>query len=144
MNIYIGADHRGFELRTKLITWLQSQNYTIVDCGNTTYDKDDDWNDFANTVAGKVLNDPDSIGILICGSGVGMSMAANRHKGIRAALCFNPKQTQHAKSADHATVICLPSEYLDFETAREITEIFLKTPPSTEDRYVRREKKLDE
>lgn len=143
MTIYIGADHRGFEMKNQLIEWLQTLGHDIVDCGNTIYDKDDDWNDYANMVSEKIMTDVDGIGILLCGSGVGVSMMANRHKGIRAALCFLPDQAEHARVNDHANIICLPSNYVNEESAKSIIDVFIKSQPSLEEKYLRRKMKLD-
>ncbi len=143
MVIYAGSDHRGFALKNKLIEWLTTQQYHVFDCGNTHLDSNDDWNDFAIEVVKHVTTNPDSIGLLLCGSGVGMSIAANRFKGVRAAVCFGPEQAAHARLSDHANIICIPAEYLQLETAKEIIEKFIQTNPSPSERYIRRMKKLD-
>lgn len=143
MTIYVGADHRGFEMKNQLAEWLRSLDHQIIDCGNVQYDSNDDWNDYGNAVAEQVLNDQDCIGILICGSGVGMSIVANRHKGVRAALCFSPDQAKHARVNDHTNIICLPSDYVDVEIAKSIIDNFIKSQPSLEEKYLRRVSKLD-
>ncbi len=84
------------------------------------------------------------LGILICGSGVGVSVMANRFKGVICALGFDPDQARHARTNDHANVLSIPSDYVDFEKAKAIVEAFLKATPKTEEKYLRRAKKLDE
>jgi len=143
MNIYAGSDHRGFTLKNKLIEWLQTKQYHVFDCGNKHHDPNDDWNDFALEVVKHVIAEPDSIGLLLCGSGVGMSIAANRYKGIRAAVCFGPEQAKHARVADHANIISLPAEYITEDTAKVIVKAFIEAQPSEAERYIRRMKKLD-
>lgn len=112
MTIFIGADHRGFELKNKLIEYLQEKNIRVEDLGNYQYEPLDDNPDFAKKVAQAVLQNPhEFLGILICGSGVGVSITANRFKGIRCVLGFNENQVRHARENDHVNTLALPSEY---------------------------------
>ncbi len=144
MKIYIGADHRGFELKNKLAEWLKEQGNEVEDCGNTVLDPLDDYVDFANTVALAVIADAKSLGIVICGSGVGVCVSANRHRGIICALSFDAHQASHARANDHANMISLPSNYVTLEKAKEIVAAFLQVTPKTNEKYLRRAKKLDE
>jgi len=143
MKIYIGADHRGFELKSKLVEWLRAQNHDVEDCGNTKHDPVDDYVDFANNVAMSVIANPNSLGIVMCGSGVGVSVAANRHKGIICALGFDTHQVTHARQNDHINMLSIPSEYVDFEKTKELIVAFLTAQPKTDEKYLRRKEKLD-
>lgn len=150
MKIFIGSDHRGFELKGKLIDWLKSEGHEVEDCGNSKYDPLDDYVDFANCVTDAVCQvrqstgDNEVLGIVICGSGVGVSVAANRHKGIICALGFDSHQIAHARRNDHINVLALPSNYVEFEKAKEIVMAFLTAKPKSDEKYLRRAKKLDE
>lgn len=150
MRLFLASDHRGFELKTKLIPWLTKQGYDAVDCGPANLDPADDYTDVVQNVVQNVLlynSQPTThncIGILICGSGVGMSIAANRHRGIRCALVFSPAQAIHARENDHANMLSLPAEYIDEATIKKIILSFLTTTPKTEEKYLRRIQKLDE
>lgn len=148
MTIYIGADHRGFELKNKLIEWLKEQKYDVEDCGNTVLDPEDDYPDFANAVAKTVIlrqaQNDHSLGIVICGSGIGVSVAANRHRGIICGLGFDIDQIRHARENDHINVLSIPSDYVDFEKAKELVIAFVGAVPKMEEKYLRRAKKLNE
>ncbi len=145
MTIFIGADHRGFELKNKVIEYLQEKNIRVQDLGNYEYDPEDDNPDYAQKVAEAVLQNPeDFLGIVICGSGVGVSIAANRFKGIRCALGFNEEQITHARQNDHINALALPSEYVDFETTKKFIDTFITTQPALKKKYIRRAKKMDE
>lgn len=144
MTIFIAADHRGFELKNKLIEYLQDKNIRVEDLGAYEYNPQDDYPDFAQKVAEAVLqHPPDFLGIVICGCGVGVSIAANRFKGIRCALAFNEGQTRHARENDHINILALASDFTDFETATKIIDAFLSAKPKREEKYLRRIKKLD-
>jgi len=144
MTIFIGADHRGFELKNKLMEYLQEKNIRIEDMGNYQYDPLDDYPDFAKKVAQAVLQNPTNfLGVVICGSGVGVAIAANRFKGIRCALGFEIDQVKHARENDHINVISIPSDYVDLEKAKKLIDAFISTQPKMEDKYLRRLKKLD-
>ncbi len=145
MTIFIGADHRGFDLKNKLIEYLHEKDVRIEDLGNYKYDPLDDYPDFSKKVAQAVLQNPkDFLGIVICGSGVGVCIAANRFHGIRCALGFDVEQTKHAKENDHINVLALASDYLNLEKATKIVDIFLISKPKQEEKYQRRIKKLDQ
>ena len=144
MNIFFGADHRGLELKNKLIEYLQEKNIRIQDFGNYQFDPNDDYPDFAQKVAQAVSQTPeDAFGIVICGSGVGVSIASNRTKGIYCALGFDEIQIKHARENDHINMLALASDYIDFEKAKKIVDIFISTPIINEEKYLRRLKKLD-
>ncbi len=143
MVIYFGADHRGFQLKEKLKDFLKNRGYEVVDLGNLEYDESDDYPDFASAVAEKVNIDyENSRGILICGSGVGMDIVANKFPNIRSVLALNSDQVYDSRTHNDTNILTLASDYLDEEPALKITEAWLGTPFSGEERYVRRLKKI--
>lgn len=145
MTIFIGADHRGFELKNKLIEFLQDQNIRVEDLGNYSFDQEDDYPDYAKKVAQAVLQNIDEfLGILVCGSGAGVSIAANRSSRIRCAVAINEDQVKHVRENDHANILAISSDHTDFETAKKYIEVFLGAKPNQEQKYIRRIKKLDE
>lgn len=145
MTIFIGADHRGFELKDKLEEYIREKNIRVEDVGNYQYDPEDDYPDFAAKVSQAVLQNPENyLGIVICGSGAGVGIVCNRSKGIRCGTGVNVEEVKHIRSRDHINVLALGSDYLDFEQAREMVDAFLETPLSTEKKYLRRIKKIDQ
>ena len=142
MILYLGADHRGFQLKETIKEFLKEGGYTINDMGATAYDEADDFVDFAKYVAKKVEADSMSKGILICGSGVGMDVAANKFTNIRAALAFSSDQAMASRTDDDANILVLASDFIDEENAKKIVSIWLQTPFSGEERYKRRIEKL--
>jgi len=142
MTVFIGADHKGFQLKELLKPCISSLGYTVVDCGNTVFDPHDDYPDFAFAVAKEVMQLPESLGIVICGSGAGVSIAVNKIDGIRATLAVTPEQVHDAKSDDDVNVIALASDYLDETQAQAIVSMFLKTPFNPQERFVRRINKI--
>lgn len=145
MTIFIAADHRGFELKNKLLEYFQNKNIRIEDLGNYEYQPEDDYPDFAKRVAKAVLQNPQNhLGILICGSGCGVAIAANRFAGIRAGLAMNPDQAHHIRENDHVNVLTLASDYTTFEAATEIIDAFLSATPKTEEKYLRRIEKIED
>jgi len=141
--IYIGADHRGFELKAKVNKWLAGREYDFEDMGAFEYDKSDDYVDFAIAVAQKVAQSPEKHwGILMCGSGVGMTVAANKVRGIRAGLGFAPDQVFAGRKEDGINVLVLPAESLEEVEALDLVEKFLETEFVKSDSYLRREEKI--
>lgn len=134
MFIYLGADHRGFQLKESLKKFLKEQNYDFADLGNDHYNEQDDYPDFAIKVAEKVSEDlGNNRGILICGSGAGMVITANKFKGIRAALACSEKMAEMFKDNDDVNVLVLASDFVKQEEAIKIVEIWLKTPFSLDE-----------
>ncbi|MGB4397993.1 MAG: ribose 5-phosphate isomerase B [Daejeonella sp.] len=124
LNIAIGGDHAGFEYKSLLIDFLK--DYSIKDFG--TYSSDSvDYPDFAHPVASAVESGEFDLGILICGSANGVAITANKHQGIRAAICWNPELAELAKSHNNANVLCIPARFVSQELAKEITSKFLDT-----------------
>ncbi len=144
MKIYIAADHRGFELKKKLIYALRQENLETDDLGAHEMLPLDDYVDYAKLVGEKVSQDADSRGILLCANGVGISIAVNKVRGIRSALGFSAKQIQTARHDDDINVLALPSEYLTEKDALEITKAFLDTTFADEEKYKRRIEKIRE
>ena len=124
ISIAIGADHAGFEYKTMLIDFLKE--YSIKDFG--TYSADSvDYPDFAHPVASAVEKAEFKIGILICGSANGVAITANKHQGIRAAICWNEELAELAKSHNNANVLCIPARFISPELARQICTKFIST-----------------
>jgi ribose 5-phosphate isomerase B len=145
MTIYLGADHRGFDLKEKLKQMLAGEGYDIVDCGATTLVPDDDYPDYARAVAeavGKKFGDGGDRGILICGSGFGMDIAANKFRAVRAVLPMSPDHAYQARHDDDANVLALAADFTDEVTAEKIVKTFLSTPFAKEERYRRRLEKI--
>lgn len=145
MKIYIGADHNGFDYKSKITDFLKRSGHEVVDCGGIQ-DAQDDFPVFAGKVSHSIVSDQDedARGILICGSGQGMVMAANRIKGIRASLCWNLEEARSSRNDDDSNVLCLSSKQVDLQQTQAIINTFLQTPFAGAERYVRRIKQLDE
>jgi ribose 5-phosphate isomerase B len=146
MKVFIGADHNGFFLRNSLIKYLQRAGYSVVDDGGTTLNPDDDFPTFAHKVVTDMLSsdEPEPRGILICGSGQGMCMAANRFKGIRACLGYDREAIRSARNDDDANILCLPAHIAEKDNANVLVETFLNTPFAAAPRFIRRIKEMDE
>lgn len=146
MTIFIGADHAGFDLKTILSEHLTHAGHTVVDCGAKTLEHEDDYPRFAYAVATKVLGstEPDDRGILICGSGQGMSMAANRVNGVRAALAWNDASAHSARTDDAANVLVLPARFLSAEEAISAVDTYLKAEFNDNPKYQRRLDELEQ
>lgn len=124
--IFIGSDHAGFTLKADLVAHLQGLDLIVKDCGPSSGESCD-YPVSAHTVCREVLAN-EGIGILVCGSGIGMSIAANRHRGIRAALCTHEFHARGCRAHNNANIICLGERVTAPALARELVEIFLKTP----------------
>ncbi len=144
MKIFIGADHHGFEDKSKIEEYLKSLGHQVIDEGDKNLDPNDDFPRYARNVASQVLKAVDNFGILLCGSGQGMCMAANRFKGIRAAMCWDEKSAFASRNDDNANVLCLSADHLNWESMQRIIEVWLNTPFDGHDRFERRIKELDE
>lgn len=138
--IFLASDHRGFDLKSKLKTKLP-----VTDLGASSLDSADDYNDFAVAVAKNVLKNQGSFGILICGSAVGISIQANRFRGIRAAIVDDETTARLSREHNNANIICLSGDkFTDSpDAALKLIKIFLSTPFSNEPRHARRVEKLD-
>ncbi|OGC45291.1 hypothetical protein A2V49_01725 [candidate division WWE3 bacterium RBG_19FT_COMBO_34_6] len=142
MNIIIAADHRGFELKNKIITYLNNKNIFCIDCGPSSYDPSDDYEDFVIYAMEKMQELPGSMGILICKNGAGVSISANKFKNIRCAISFNKDHIASMKNDDNLNVLAIPTEFIEEKNVFEIIDSFLSTPFSNEKRHIRRLDKL--
>lgn len=141
MKLAVASDHAGFELKEKLREHLESEGHTVEDFG--CYDAEScDYPDFAQKLCETVLANTCERGVLICGTGLGMSYAANRYKGIRAALCMNTKMAEMARSHNDANVLVLGSRLIDLAAARDILTVWMETPFEG-GRHLRRIRKID-
>ncbi len=124
--IAIGADHAGFEYKNKISAFLQKEGYEIIDFG--TYSADSvDYPDFAHPVALSVESGEVERGILVCGSGQGVCITANKHQGIRAALAWDPEIAKLSREHNNVNILCIPSRFISENSAFECVDIFLKT-----------------
>jgi len=143
--IYLGADHRGFELKEKVKVFLEEEGREFEDLGNTIYDREDDYPDFGEAVARRVGENPDeNRGILFCGSGVGMDIEANKFKGVRSALVWSDDGDLVRRSREHdgANVLSLPADFLAERQAKKIVKTWLETSFTSEERHRRRIEKI--
>lgn len=124
MIVAIGADHAGFEYKQKLIEFLISEGYSVKDVGCNSPDATD-YPVYADFVCNAISCREADFGILICGTGIGMSIAANKHQGIRAAVCGDIKSAELTRQHNNANILCMGEEIIGFTTAREITKVFL-------------------
>jgi ribose 5-phosphate isomerase B len=124
MNIAIGSDHAGFELKEQLITYLRSKSLNVLDKGCYSSERAD-YPDFAHAVANSVISKEADLGILMCGSGNGISISANKHKGIRAALCWNHEIASLARQHNDANILVLPARYISVQEAHNCIDVFL-------------------
>jgi len=137
--IYLGADHQGYNLKEKIKSYLNELGFIFEDMGAHGLDSQDDYPDFAKEVCEQILHDGlANFGILVCGTGIGMSISANKYKNIRAALCCSPEMARSAKEHNNANVLCL-SKDADYE---KTVKAFLESKFRGEERHVRRIKKI--
>jgi ribose 5-phosphate isomerase B len=124
--IPIGADHAGFELKEVLKTYLKVKGYSVKDFGCNS-NESVDYPDFAHPVACMVEENDSTLGILICGSGNGINMTANKHQGVRSALCWLPEIAELARLHNNANILALPARFLTTEEAFKIVDTFFST-----------------
>jgi ribose 5-phosphate isomerase B len=142
MQIYIGADHRGYKLRDSLTPWITSLGHQVSGTGNIEVNPADDFPDIAFRVCDLVVSHPGSLGILICGSGGGMTIAANKVKGIRAAEGFTTADVSHNRNHNDINILTIGAELIDSETAKQLISVFINTRYYPEERFVRRINKI--
>ncbi|MEU0839243.1 ribose-5-phosphate isomerase [Streptomyces sp. NPDC005962] len=138
MRVYLGSDHAGYELKNHLVEWLRAGGHDPVDCGPHIYDAQDDYPPFCLRAAERTAADADSLGIVIGGSGNGEQIAANKVKGVRAALAWSEQTAALAREHNDANVISVGGRMHTREEATKFVEIFLGTPYSGEERHSRR------
>lgn len=124
--IAIGADHAGFEYKSMIVDLLKNKGYDVKDFG-TNSTASVDYPDFAHPVAKAVADNEAGCGILVCGSGNGVAIAANKHKGIRAAVCWENEIAALARQHNDANIICIPARFVALHVAEEMVNLFLKT-----------------
>ncbi|MBK1441333.1 ribose 5-phosphate isomerase B [Parapedobacter sp. ISTM3] len=124
--IAIGGDHAGFDYKEALVSFLESAGYTVKNFGAFTADSVD-YPDFAHPVASAVERGEFECGILVCGSANGVAITANKHQGIRAAICWQEQLASLARQHNDANVLCIPARFIDVELAKAITDTFLTT-----------------
>ena len=144
MKLFVGADYRGLERKGELLNFLAGTEYEVVDKGAYEYNEGDDFNDPAINVALEIRENPGSMGVLICDSAHGVTMQANRFKGIRAAHCDSPESAKLAREHDDANILCLSAHFIDGSRMQDIVKTFLETNFSNLERRVRRINRLDE
>ena len=144
MKVYVGADYRGFDKKKVLIEQLAQLGCEVEDLGAYEYNEGDDFNDPAVAVAKAVREDYGSMGVLICDSAHGVTMQANRFKGVRAAHCDNEESAALAREHDDANVLCLSAHFIDDEKMDNIVKTFIDTVFTNLERRVRRINRLDE
>jgi ribose 5-phosphate isomerase B len=149
MKIFIAGDHQGYGLKQEVMEYLKSAGYDVEDAGDDHYNPDDDFPVFAAQAVHKMLasNDNDSRAILICGSGQGMLMAANRFKGVRAGLGWNMEAAKALRNDEDSNVLSLPAKMFTEVNRHEayvIIEAWLNTPFANAARYIRRNQELDQ
>ncbi len=141
MKIAIGSDHAGFELKEKLKSYLQSKGFEVQDFGTYSEERAD-YPDYAHAVAISVEKKENEFGMLMCGTGNGINMAANKHKGIRSALCWNAEVAALARQHNNANILTLPARCITEETAKQCVDAFFSA--SFEGgRHADRVKKID-
>ena len=138
MKIYLGADHRGFALKEKIAKWLFEWGYTFLDVGAQSLDPSDDYPKYAGEAASLVAGNKDSKGIILCGSGVGMVVVANKFDGVRAAIGKSTAQVKAGRNDDDMNVLVIAADYTKEEEVKEMLKSFLETDFAGEERYKRR------
>jgi ribose 5-phosphate isomerase B len=126
MKVFLGSDHRGYSLKEKIAMWLFEWGYKFEDLGANTYDEKDDYTKYATEVASLVAKNKNSQGILLCGSGVGVDVTANKFDGIRASVGIDSEQVSQGRSDDDMNVLVVASEHTSEHDAREIVKAFLE------------------
>jgi len=143
LKVVIGADHGGYHLKKTLVDYLQKQGYHIIDVGAYN-DESSDYPDFARMVAEKIIRGEAQRGIMICGSGVGASVAANKFRGVRASVCHDTYSARQGVEDDDMNVLCLGARIIGEYLAKEIVKAFLCAEFKDEERYRRRLNKIEE
>lgn len=140
--IAVGADHAGFALKQELLPWLESLDCQVIDVGAFTYDAVDDYPDFTAEVARRVASGEAERGVVICGSGVGSTVAANKFPGVRAGLCHDTYSAHQGVEHDDVNVLCIGARVIGIELAMEVIRAFLGASFSGDERHVRRLSKV--
>ena len=142
MKIAIGVDHGGFSLKQTIVDELKKQGHAVVDCGAREYNAQDNYPDFARAVGAAIQRGDAERGIIVCGSGVGASIAATKMRGIRAALCHDTYSAHQGVEHDDMNVLCLGARIIGDELARELVRAFLSAKFNPSERFQRRLNKV--
>lgn len=155
MKVYFASDHAGYELKSSLTDYVRNElGHEVEDCGAFSYDENDDYPDFVKVAAEKVSQNPDSMGVILGGTGEGEAMCANRYNGVRAAVYYGGEETltdaagnnlnviKASRSHNNANIISLGARFLDEASAKAAVKLFLETPFSGDERHIRRLNKL--
>ncbi len=142
MRIGFASDHRGYDLKNKLIDYLEAEGYEIEDCGSFS-EESTDYPDYAFKLGDIVVKKEVDFGVAICGSGIGISIACNKVKGIRCAKVSNVEEAIATRIDNDSNIVAF-GEKMPLETAKEIVTTFFNTPTSTEEKHVRRRNKIKE
>jgi ribose 5-phosphate isomerase B len=142
MRIALGSDHAGYDLKQRARGWLRQRGAEVVDLGPQTLDPADDYPDYAQKVAESVVRGEADLGLMICSTGVGSCIAANKVAGVRAALCSDTSCARMSRSHNDANVLCLGAHVVDAALARDILDTWLDTPFSGDERHLRRLDKI--
>ena len=140
LKISIASDHAGFEMKNKIMKYLEENGFSLIDRGPSSSNSVD-YPDFANKVCKDLLDQNVDRGILVCGSGQGMAMSANKHKGIRAALCNSREMTELARAHNDANILTLGARFIDESLAFSCVDIFISTSFEG-DRHIQRVNKI--
>lgn len=143
MTIFLGADHRGFELKKTLIDWLLVNGFEVKDLGADEFLDNDDFVEYAVNVGEKVAKDKTAKGIVICGSGAGVEIAANKVKAVRCSLGQSVEQITKAREADDVNVLAIAADFTDSQKAKDLVETFLKTSFIPNENHLRRIEKIN-
>lgn len=138
MRVYLGSDHAGFDLKSRLIAHLAGLGHEAADCGPPDYNDNDDYPPYCLLVGTRVVTDPGSLGIVIGGSGNGEAIAANKVRGVRCALAFSDDTARLGREHNNANVLALGARMYDEDTALRFADLFVSTPFSEAERHVRR------
>ena len=138
MRIAVGADHAGYSLKAPLIKLLEGLGHQVVDAEAYAHDPDDDYSDVAKALAGRVVRGEVERGVLVCGSGVGASVATNKVRGVRASVCHDTYSAHQGVEHDDMNVLCLGSRVVGEELAKELVSVFVSASFSGEERHRRR------
>ena len=144
MKLAVGADHAGLDLKSQIVPWLENAGHEVLDVGAHTLDPADDFPDFAAAVGRTLTSGDAERGLMICGSGVGATIASNKVSGIRAALCHDTYTARQGVEHNDMNVLCLGGRVIGIETAKEVIAAFLSATFTPEERFQRRIDKVGE
>jgi len=136
--IFLGADHRGFKIKEKIKNWLEEWDYDFYDEGAHAHNPKDDYTTYASKVAIRVSENPESLGVLACGSGVGVDVTANKFDGVRASIGKEPKQIKAGRQDDNMNILVIAADFTEEDEAKKMIKVFLETKFSGKARHEKR------